>query len=85
MGVHCTVYILNITMMINQELVKEGVKKYKGKGGYSAEGLEQRVTYIIRNMFMNYRVKKIAKIKFIHMKNSYFFYRYNLHNYLNSF
>ena len=23
-------------MMINQELVKEGVKKYKGKGGYSA-------------------------------------------------
>ena len=69
--------------MINQELVKEGVKKYKGKGGYSAEGLEQRVTYIIRNMFMNYRVKKIAKIKFIHMKNSYF-YRYNLHNYLNS-
>lgn len=71
--------------MINQELGKEGVKKYKGKGGYSAEGLEQRVTYIIRNMFMNYRVKKIAKIKFIHMKNSYFFYRYNLHNYLNSF
>ena len=49
------------------------MKKYKGKGGYSAEGLEQRVAYIIRNMFMNYRVKKIAKIKFIHMKNSYFF------------
>ena len=37
------------------------MKKYKGKGGYSAEGLEQRVTYIIRNMFMNYRVKQIAK------------------------
>ena len=64
MGVHCTVYILNITMMINQEKGKEVVKKYKGKGGYSAEGLEQRVTYIIRNIFMNYRVKKIAKTKF---------------------
>ena len=47
MGVHCTVYILNITMMINQEKGKEVVKKYKGKGGYSAEGLEQRVTYNI--------------------------------------
>ena len=49
MGVHCTVYILNITMMINQEKGKEGVKKY------SAEGLEQRVTYIIRIMFMNFK------------------------------
>ena len=39
MGVHCTVCILYKTMMINQELGKEGVKKYKGKGGYSAEGL----------------------------------------------
>ncbi len=61
------------------------MKKYKGKGGYSGEGLKQRVTYIIRIMFMNYKVKKIAKTKFIHMKNSYFFYRYNLQNYLNSF
>ena len=50
-----------------------GGEKYKGKGGYSAEGLEQRVTYIIKNMFMNYRVKKIAKTKLIHMKNRYFF------------
>ena len=33
MGVHCTVCILYRTMMINQELGKEGVKKYKGKGG----------------------------------------------------
>ena len=39
-------YILNITMRINQEKCKEVVKKYKGKGGYSAERLEQRVTYI---------------------------------------
>ena len=78
-------YILNIIMMINQGKGQEVVRKYKGKGGYSAEGLEQRVTYIIRNMFMNYRGKKIAKTKFIHIKNSYFFYRYNLHNYLNSF
>ena len=72
MGVRCTVYILNITMMINQEKGKEVVNKYKGKGGYSAEGLEQRETYIIRIMFMNYRVKKIAKTKFIHMKHSFF-------------
>ena len=71
MGVHCTVCILYKTMMINQELGKEGVKKYKGKGGYSAEGLEQRVTYIIRNMFMNYRVKKIAKI-YPHEKQLFF-------------
>ena len=68
MGEHCTVYILNIKMMINQEKGVEVVKKYKGKGGYSAAGLEQRVTYIIRIMFMNYRVKKIVKTKFIHMK-----------------
>ena len=58
-------------MMINQEKGKEVVKKYKGKGGYSAEGLEQRVTYIIRNMFMNYRVKKIAKI-YPHEKQLFF-------------
>ena len=32
-------------------------------------------------MFMNYRVKKIAKTKFIHMKNSYCF-RYNLDDFL---
>ena len=64
--------ILNIKMMINQEKGKEVVKKYKGKGGYSAEGLEQRVTYIIRIMFMNYRVKKVAKTKFISMKYSFF-------------
>ena len=39
MDAHCTVYILNKTMMINHGLGKEGVKKYKGKGGYSEEGL----------------------------------------------
>ena len=38
-----------------------------GKGG-----LEQRVTYIIRIMFINYRVKKKVKTKFIHMKHSFF-------------
>ena len=43
-----------------------------GKGGYSAEGLEQRVTYVIKIIFMNYRVKKIIKTKFIHMIHSYF-------------
>jgi len=26
--------------------------KFKGKGEYSAEGLEQRVTYVIKIMFM---------------------------------
>ena len=31
-------------MMINQKNGKEEVREYKGKGGYSAEGLEQRVT-----------------------------------------
>ena len=61
-------------MMINQEKGKEVVKKHIGKGeysaeGYSAEGFEQRVTYIIRIMFMNYRLKKIVKTKFIHMKH----------------
>ena len=63
-------YILNIMMMKNEEKGKEVVRKYKGKGGYSAEGLEQRVTYIIRIMFTNYRVKKIVKTKLIHMKHS---------------
>ena len=58
-GVHCTVYILNITIMINQ---KKGKVMMKYKGGYSAEGLEQRVIYIIRIMFMNYRVKKIISL-----------------------
>ena len=48
-------YIFNITMMINQEKGKEVVKKYKGNGGYSAEGLKQRVTYVTKIMFMNYR------------------------------
>ena len=33
-------YILNVTMMINLEKGKEVVEKYKGKEGYSAEGLE---------------------------------------------
>ena len=32
----CTLYILNIRMMINQEKGREEVRKYKGKGGYSA-------------------------------------------------
>ena len=31
----CTLYILNIRMMINQEKGREEVRKYKGKGGYS--------------------------------------------------
>ena len=31
-------------MMINQENGKEEVRDYKVKGGYSAKGLEQRVT-----------------------------------------
>ena len=53
-------------MIINQEKGKEVVRKYKGKGGYSAEGLEQRVTYIIRIMFMNYRVKKIVNLSTAH-------------------
>ena len=49
-------------MMINQGKGQEVVRKYKGKGGYSAE---QRVTYVIKIMFMNYRVKKVVKTKFI--------------------
>ena len=40
MGVHCTVNILNITLMINQKIGKEAVKRFKRKGRYSAEGLE---------------------------------------------
>ena len=48
-------YILNITIMINQKKGKKVVRKYKG-------GLEQRVIYIIRIMFMNYRVKKIISL-----------------------
>ena len=39
-----TLYILNIRMMINHENGKEEVREYKVKGGYSAKGLEQRVT-----------------------------------------
>ena len=36
--------------MINQENGKEEVREYKGKGGYSALGLEpQRIEYIERN------------------------------------
>ena len=31
MDVHCTVYILNKTIMINHDKGKEGVKKYKEK------------------------------------------------------
>ena len=77
MGEHCTVYILNIIMMISQEKDKDEVREYKGK-----EGLEQRVTYVIKIMFMNYRVKKIVKTKFIQITRS-FFYRYDLHDYLN--
>ena len=72
MGIHCTVYIINIIMMINEEEGKEVVKKYKGKEGYSVEGLEQRVTYVFKIMFLNYRVKKIVKTKFIHMIHSFF-------------
>ena len=65
MGEHCTVYILNIIMMISQEKDKDEVREYKGK-----EGLEQRVTYVIKIMFMNYRVKKIVKTEFIHIIHS---------------
>ena len=43
--------------MINQEKGKEEVREYKRKGGNSVEGLEQKVTKVIRIMFMNYRVK----------------------------
>ena len=68
MGVHGTVYILNITMMIKQEKGKEVVKKYIRKGRVLS-GRVGRVTYIIRIMFMNHRVKKIVKTKFIHIKH----------------
>ena len=77
MIVHCTVYILNIIMMKNQEKGKEVVSKYKGKGGYSGEGLVGTEGNII---FLNYMMKKIVKTKFIHMIHS-FFYTFNLHNY----
>ena len=43
MGEHCTVYILNIIMMISQEKDKDEVREYKGK-----EGLEQRLTYVFK-------------------------------------
>ena len=67
MGEHCTVYILNIIMMISQEKDKDEVREYKGK-----EGLEQRVTYVIKILFINYRVKKIVKPKFIQITHSFF-------------
>ena len=73
MGKNCAVYILNIKMIINQEKGKKVWRKYRRNGVYSAEGLEQRVTYVIKIMFMNYRVKKIVKTKFIHMIHSFFF------------
>ena len=59
-------------MMKNEEKGKEVVRKYKGKGGYSAEGLEHRVTYAYKIMFMNYRVKKRVKTKFIQFIHSFF-------------
>ena len=43
MGVHCTVYILNIIMMKNQEKGKREVREYKEKGV-----LEQRLTYVFK-------------------------------------
>ena len=43
MGVHCTVYILNIIMMKNQEKGKRDVREYKKKGM-----LEQRLTYVFK-------------------------------------
>ena len=49
------------------------VRKYKGKGGYSAEGLEHRVTYAYKIMFMNYNVEKIVKTKVIHMIHRFYF------------
>ena len=44
-------------MMINQENGKEEVREYKPEGAYLVYGLEQRVIYVIKIMFMNYRVK----------------------------
>jgi len=43
------------------------MRNYKGKGGYSAVGLEQRVIYV----FKLCSVKKIVKTKFIHMTHSF--------------
>ena len=43
MGVHCTVYILNIIIMKNQEKGKREVREYKEKGV-----LEQRLTYVFK-------------------------------------
>ena len=71
--------------MMNQEKGKKVMKKYKEKGGYSVKGLEHRVTYFIRIMFMNYNLQgeeTIVKTKFIHMKHSFFLQI--LHKYLNS-
>ena len=56
MGVQCTLY--NVHFQHNKKVKEKGkevVKKYKGNGGYSAEGLKQRVTYVTKIMFMNYR------------------------------
>ena len=74
-NVQCTVYSVHSKHNNDDKSGKgmEVVMKYKGKGGYSAEGLEQRLTYVIKIMFMNYRVKDPNN----------FFYRYNLHNYIN--
>ena len=33
MGAHCTMYILNTIIMINQEKDQKVVRKYKGKEG----------------------------------------------------
>ena len=56
--VHCTVYILNI-LMINHGKDKKVVRKYKGKGGCSAEGLEH-------TLLKSCLYEDIVKIKFIH-------------------
>ena len=42
-------------MLMNQEKGKEVVKNDRGKGGYSTEGLEQRVTYIIKIMYSQHK------------------------------
>jgi len=47
-------YILNKTMMINHEKGNEGVKSIRERAGTQKKGCN-------RIMFMNYRVKKIAK------------------------
>jgi len=59
-------------MMINQEKGKKVWRKYRRNGVYSAEGLEQRVTYVIKIMFMNYKVKKIVKTMFVHIHSQFF-------------